>query len=135
MGQIDDAKMLKVVLLLFAVVTLVYGIGYLVVPGVVVSISGGGPVNLGWIRWSGGTLIALAFGAIMVFRHPSRQRIFVTTISWAALLIGLALLYSWLTGESTSATWFIALPTVVSLGLAFLLRWSGQKAKDVLKAE
>ena len=135
MGQGNGASTLKAVLLLFAVVCLVYGLGYLIVPGFLVDISGGSPVTLGWIRWSGGPLLALAIGAFLVYRHPARQRILLTAISWGALLVGLGLLYSWLTGESTSATWFIALPTVVSLGLALLLWWSGQKAKELLKSE
>ena len=135
MEQSKGASALKVVLLIFAVVCLVYGLGYLIVPGYLVEISGGSPVSHGWIRWSGGTLLALAIGAFMAYRHPARQRILVTTITWGPLLVGLGLLYSWLTGESTSATWFIALPTVVSLGLALLLWWSGQKAKELLKSE
>jgi hypothetical protein len=135
MGDKVDVKALKAVLMVFAVISLVYGIAYLLFPAAVVNVSGSVPIPHGWIRWSGGLLVAVGIGAIAVYRKPARQRVFVNTISLGMLLIGLGLLFSWVTGETVSQTWFIALPTVLALLFAFLLWWSGQKAKDVLKSE
>jgi hypothetical protein len=53
-------------------------------------------------------------------------------VGWNAHLTGLGLLYSMLTWETQVATWYIATPTVITLGLAILLQISRQKAKGVL---
>ncbi|MGB6033559.1 MAG: hypothetical protein WBH55_12060, partial [Bacteroidota bacterium] len=126
--------MLKGVLLIFAIVSFVYGLGYLLIPGQFVDMSGSAPIDNGWIRWSGGTLVGLGIGAILVRKNPRGQAPFVTAITWGAFLTGLALLYTWLVGETPVATWYIAAPTVITLCLAVLLQWSGQKAKELLKA-
>ena len=134
MAETNDAGMLKVVLALFAIVSLVYGICYLIIPDVFISMSGSPPVDAGWIRWSGGTLIGLGIGAILVRRNPAKQAPFGTAITWGTLLTGLGLLYSWLTMETQVATWYIAAPTVIILGLAILLQISRQKAKSILSS-
>ncbi|MBA7561196.1 hypothetical protein ES708_02831 [subsurface metagenome] len=125
---------LKTALLIYAVVCIVYGIGYLIFPDFLVKLSGGEPVFHGWLRWSGGTLIAFGIGAIMVFQKPKKQGIFVTTIAIGTLLAGLALLYGWIKLEEGANVWFTALPTIVVLGLSCLLWWSRQQAKDILKS-
>ena len=125
---------LKTALLIYAVVCLVYGIGYLFFPGFLVKLSGGEPVFHGWLRWSGGTLIAFGIGAIMVFQKPKNQGIFVITIAIGTLLAGLALLYGWITLEEGANIWFTALPAIVVLVLSGLLWWSRQQAKDILKS-
>jgi len=117
---------------IFAIVSLVYGLCYLLIPGVLVKISGGDPVDLGWLRWLGGLLIALGIGALLVRRDPTKQGVFVTTISLGTLLSGLALLYSWIMHEYSGATWFIALPAIIVLAVSALLWWSRQKAKAIL---
>jgi len=132
MAQNNGTKTLKVVLVIFAIVVLVYGLGFLLIPGVLVKISGGTPVDLGWLRWPGGILIALGIGALLVRRDPAKQGIFVITISLGTLLSGLALLYSWIVHEYSGATFFIALPTIIVLVVSALLWWSRQKAKGVL---
>ena len=134
MAQVKGIKMLKVVLFIFAVVTFVYGIGYLIMPQRFVSLSGSNPVDLGWLRWPGGIIISLGVGALAVFRNPNKQGIFVLTIALGSLLAGLALLFSWLAHEFSGATWFIALPTILILILSSLLWWSREIAKDILKA-
>ena len=134
MADTNGAGMLKGVLLIFAIVTLVYGLGYLLIPGAFVSMSGSQPIDNGWIRWSGGTLLGLAIGALLVWKNPKGQGPFVTAVTWGTFLTGLGLLYTWLVGESPAATWYIAVPTVLSLGLAVLFQLSRQKAKELLKA-
>jgi len=132
MAENKNAGFLKIVLIIFAVVTLIYGIGYLIVPDCLVNMSGGQPVFHGWLRWSGGILIALGIGAILVFLNPQNQGIYVTTITLGSLLCGLGLLWAWINPEEEQKTWFIALPTIVALALAILLWFSRAKAKEIL---
>jgi len=132
MAQNNGTKTLKVVLVIYAIVVLVYGLSFLLMPGVMVAMSGGSPVDLGWLRWPGGVLIALGIGALLVRRDPTKQGVFVTTISLGTLLAGLALLYSWIVHEYSGATFFIALPTIIILVVSALLWWSRQKAKGIL---
>lgn len=133
MAQNKDPKMLKVVLIIFAFVALIYGLGYLFIPGVLVTIHGSEPIDLSWIRWSGGLLIALGIGAILVFRNPAKQGIFITTISLGTLLSGLGLLYSLLIHEYSGPTLSTVIPTAILLVLSGLLWRSRQLAKEILK--
>ena len=132
MAQNNGTKTLKVVLVIYVIVVLVYGLGLFFIPGVLAKISGGDPVDLSWLRWSGGVLIGLGIGALLVFRDPAKQGVFVTTISLGTLLTGLGLLYSWIVHEYSAATWFIALPAIIVLVVSALLWWSRQKAKGIL---
>jgi hypothetical protein len=127
--------LLKVSLIIFAIVAIVYGLGYLFFPAFLVKLSGGEPVFSGWLRWSGGTIIALGIGALMTMANPKNQGIFVTTIALGTLLAGLALVYSWITLEGRGNVWFTALPTILVLLVSALLWWSLFKAKDILKSE
>jgi len=132
MAQNNGTKILKVVLVIYAIVVLVYGLGFFFIPGALVKISGANPVDSGWLRWPGGILIALGIGALLVRRDPAKQGIFVMAISLGTLLTGLGLLYSWIVHEYSAATWFIALPTIIVLVVSALLWWSRQKAKRIL---
>jgi len=132
MAQNNGTKTLKVILVIYAIVSLVYGLGFFLIPGVLVKISGANPVDSGWLRWPGGILIALGIGALLVRRDPAKQGIFVMAISLGTLLSGLGLLYSWIVHEYSAATWFIALPTIIVLVVSALLWWSRQKAKGIL---
>jgi hypothetical protein len=132
MANDNGIKSLKVVLVIYAIASLVYGLFFFFIPGVLVKISGAGPVDSGWLRWSGGILIAFAIGALLVRRNPAKQGIFVLTISLAMLLCGLGLLFSWIVHEYSAATWFMALATIVALVVSALLWWSRQKAKAIL---
>ncbi len=132
MAQNDDVKVLKVTLIILAVISLVYGFGFLFVPGILVKLGGGNPVEFGWLRWSGGVIIALGIGALMVSNKPEKQGIFVTTMVLATLFGGLGHLYAWIMQEYSGATWFIALPTCLLLVLSCLLWWGRGQAKDIL---
>jgi hypothetical protein len=133
MSPNSGLKNLKYVLMLYIVANLFYGVFFLFLPGVLVSMSGvPEPVNLGWIRWAGGPLIALGIGAIQVYRNPSKQGIFVTIAAISGLLIGLGLLYSKIFDHSTAYTWFHMTPCVIYLVLFVLLLWARQGAKDIL---
>ncbi|MCK4476775.1 MAG: hypothetical protein KAU16_08625 [Methanophagales archaeon] len=132
MTKNKDVKMLKVALLSFAVVVFFYGFVLLFIPGMFVTVSGSQPVYFGWIRWIGGILISLGIGSLLVFRDPTNQGIFVTTISLGTLLAGLGILYSWLMHEYSGATWFFTLPAIVVLAVSVFLWWSRQQAKEIL---
>ena len=132
MAQNDDAKVLNVALIILAVIALVYGFGFLFLPGLLVSSSGGSSVDFGWLRWSGGVIMALGIGALMVSSKPEKQGIFVTSMALATLFAGLGHLYSWIMQEYSGATWFIALPTCLLLVLSGLLWWGRGQAKEIL---
>ena len=132
MAQNDDVKVLKFALMVAAIVSLVYGLCYLLVPSTLVKLSGGNLVEASWLRWSGGVIIAWAIGTLMVYSKPEKQNIFVTSIALAHLLSGLGLLYSWIMQEYSGATWFIAIPTCLLLVLSALLFWGRGKAKGIL---
>ncbi|GAH44918.1 unnamed protein product [marine sediment metagenome] len=132
MSQDGDVKVLKVTLIIGAVISFVYGFGFLFVPGLLVSLSGTNPVEFGWLRWSGGVIIALGIGCLMVSSKPEKQGIFVTSMALANLFAGLGMLYSWIMQEYSGATWFIALPTCLLLVLSGLLWWGRGQAKGIL---
>jgi hypothetical protein len=132
MAQSNNVTLLKVTLVILAVVTIIYGIGFLIVPGTMVTLSRGNPVNFGWLRWPGGVIIALGIGALMVFRKPEKQGIFVFVSALSTLLAGLGLLCSWIMKEYTESTLFIAVPTILILVISFLLWWGRQRAKGIL---
>jgi hypothetical protein len=136
MSQNSGLKNLKYALILYIGAILFYGVFFLFLPGMLVSMSGvSEPVNLGWIRWTGGPLIALGIGAIQVYRNPAKQGIFVTIAAISELLIGSGLLYSKIFDHSASHTWFIMTPCVIALALFVLLLWARQGAKDILYAK
>ena len=132
MAEKNNTGFLKIVLIIYAIVCLVYGLGYLIVPDALVNMSGGDPVFHGWLRWSGGILVALGIGSLLAAGKPGGQGIFVTTLALGGLLAGLALVSAWITTEEGANIWFTALPTIIVLALACLLWWSRQQAKDVL---
>jgi len=132
MAQDDNVKILKFTLIIFAVISLVYGFGFLFVPGLLVKLSEGNPVDFNWLRWMGGVVIALGIGALMVSSKPEKQGIFVTSMALATLFAGLGNLYSWIMQEYSGATWFTALPTCLLLVLSGLLWWGRGQAKGIL---
>ena len=132
MTENKNEGLLKTVLAIYVVVVMVYGILYFLVPDYVVKLSGGAPVFHGWLRWSGGLLIALGTGAVLVYRNPKNQGIYVTTIALGCLLTGLALVWALIKVEEGANIWFVALPTVITLVLSALLWWARQQAKDIL---
>ncbi len=132
MAQTDNAKILKIGLVTLAIVSIIYGLGFLIVPGMWVNLSGGNPVEFGWLRWAGGIIIALGIGAIMVFLKPEKQAIFLFTSALSTLLAGIGLLFSWIMAEYSGSTVFIAVPTILVLVTSGLLWWGRQEAKGIL---
>jgi len=127
-----NSQLLKVSLVIYVIVCLVYGLGFMFLPDFLVRLSGSDPVFHGWLRWSGGLLVALCIGTFLVYRKPEGQGIFVTTIALGSTLCCLAMFYAWATLEEGVNVWFTALPAIILLIVAILLWWSRQKAKDIL---
>jgi hypothetical protein len=132
MSQSNNVALLKVALVILAIVSIIYGIFYLIFPGTLVALSGGNPVDFAWLRWSGGVIIALGIGVLMVFRKPEKQGIFVFMSALSTLLAGLGLLCSWIMNEYSGSTMFIAVPTILLLVISCLLWWGRQQAKGIL---
>ncbi len=135
MAENKNLGFLKIVLIIYAIVCLVYGLGFFFFPDTLVNMSGGDPVYHGWLRWPGGVIVAVGIGTILVFLKPKGQGIFVTTIALACLFTGIALVWAWLTIEEGSNVWFTAIPAIVLLALSGLLWWSRQLAKDILYSD
>ena len=70
--------------------------------------------------------------ALLVFRSPAKQGVFVMTIALGTLLSGLALLYSGLMQEYSGATRFVATPMVILLAVSALLWWARYQAREIL---
>ena len=133
MSEGEGLKNLKFALMLYILFNLFYGVSFLFFTGTLVSMSGSPePVNLSWIRWAGGPLLALGIGAIPVFRDPSKQGPFVTAAALSSLFGGLGLLYSKMFDHSTAYTWFHMTPCVLGLLLFVLLVWARKGAKEIL---
>lgn len=135
MVENENPLFLKIVILIYAVVALVYGLCFFFVPDFLVNMSGGEPVFHGWLRWAGGLCIAVGIGSLMVMRKPKNQGIFVTTIALGTLLTGLGLLYAWINLEEGANVMFTAMPTILLLVISGLLWWGRQNAKDILKSD
>lgn len=135
MSENKNSGFLKTVVLIYAIVCLLYGLAFMFVSNYLVELSGSEPVFHGWVRWSGGVLVALAIGSYLVYRKPEGQGIFVTTIAIGSSLAGLALVCAWVNLLEGMHAWFTAVPAIIILLLAILLWWSRQKAKGILYPE
>lgn len=133
MSPNHGVKRLKLALLCSIVIHVFYGIGFFIMPGILRSMAGGTPVELGWIRWSGGALLALAVGGIQAFRDPSHQGSMITTLTVAPLLVGLGLLYPLLFENYSIHTWFIVVPCIMAFAVFVAMMWARQGAQEILK--
>jgi hypothetical protein len=131
MEQKKNLMLLKVTLIIYAVIAIVYGLCYFFIPEKLVELSGADPIPSPWVRWAGGAIIAFGVGAIMVFRNPAKQYIFVFTLALSTLLTGLALVYAWIF-EIVGTLWFTALPAILMLVVSALFWWSLFLTKEVL---
>lgn len=126
-------QLLKFTLVVYAIMTLLYGITYLLFPEFQMKMTGGEPIPPGWIRWFGGVLLALGVGSIMVFRNPVKQGIFITSQCIGSLLVGLALLYEVLFVDFAEYNLLSTLiPAIVLLIIAILFWLSLRQSKEIL---
>ena len=130
MMQKREARNLKMVILAFGVISLVYGFFFMVIPGWYLNMIGESPVPLVNIRWSGGVLIALAYGAWKFYKDPAKGKAYAYTIAAAPLLGGSSLLYSLITGEYTGRGVFHAFPGVLGIAISLLVIWNLRKIKS-----
>ena len=136
MTQNKNLTLLKIALAIFAVVSIVYGIAMVFFTTGLIEMSGTDPFEPNWIRWAGGILIALGIAAILAFRNPAKQDIYVIAIGLGSLFTGLALLYSWIFEMQPGyVVSFTVLPCVLNLLISVLLWWGRQQAKDILKQD
>ncbi len=133
MSQENGLKRMRLVLVLFSVSYLFYGVSFLFLPGLLSDLSGD-PVHLGWIRWAGAPLLALGVGGVQVYRRPAGQDVFLVVAAVSALFIGCTLLYSWLFDISTKHAWFTLTPCSINLALFGLLLWARGGAKAASQA-
>ena len=131
MTQTKNLGLLKVALIIYAVIALGYGLVYLLILDSYVASTGSEPIPAAWIRWIGGILIALGIAAIMVFRNPLKQGIFILVSAIGTLITGLTDLYS-LFFESVGDPWASLAPAIVLLVLSLLLWISLRQARAIL---
>ena len=126
--------LLKISLILFAIMALGYGIIYLFFPMLQIKAAGGELIPPGWIRWMGGILIALGIGAVMVYKNPVKQKIFVFSMAIGTLLNGLTLLYTLLfEGEGIGNISNTLIPAIILLILSAMLWISLKQSKEILQ--
>ena|ERR1043165_3030287 len=112
-----------------AIVGVMYGIGFLLMPGSMLQLSGdpGVPANPGWVRWAGGFVLGTAIGPWLALEGLVKEQPFITGLAAAFTLSGLALLYSVVSGEYAGAAWFIWMPVVILAVLAPTMWWLASK--------
>jgi hypothetical protein len=125
-------RALKLVLAVGGILSLIYGVAFLVVPGLPVWLGGASVGDVSWLRWPGGWLIAFAIANLQVIRAPAGQKPYITMHAIATLLAGVALLFSWLAGEYSGPPVYIAIQTFVAFGLSALLWWVRRYARRIL---
>ena len=136
MTEKKNSMLLKVALAIFAVSVTIYGILLLFFTIGFIESTGAEPINPNWIRWPGGVLLALGYGAFRVFRNPVNQDTFVKAIALATLFSGLALLYELIFEmEPQYEVWLTVLPCAGQLIISALLWIGRQQARDILKQE
>ncbi len=126
-------QLLKIALVLSAIITLGYGANYLFFPEVQIKMSGGEPIEPGWIRWFGGVMLALGVGCVMAYRKPTKQGIFITTLFVGSLISAIALLYEVIFVMDDSYNMLNTLiPAIVLTVMATLLWLSLRQSKEIL---
>jgi hypothetical protein len=107
-----------------AILGVVYGFGFLLMPSAVLQLSGdpGVPANPGWVRWAGGFVLGIALGPWLASEGWVKEQPFIAGLAAAYTLSCLALLYSVVSGEYAGAAWFIWMPIVI-LGVLAPIMW------------
>ena len=126
-------QLLKITLMLTAILTLVYGVIYLIFPEFEIKMNGGEPIPTGWIRWVGGLFIVFSIGSFMAFRNPAKQGIFVTALCIGSLVAGLALFYEVIFKWDSSFNLANTLGPAILFIIMSLLFWlSLRQSKEIL---
>ena len=133
MTQNKSPLLLKVSLIIFAIIALVYGITYMFVPQIHVQLADGDSVASAWLRWFGPILVGLGIGTIMVLRNPIKQGIFVKTLAIGTLLCGPTLIYSAVfENEGVGNMEQSLIPGIVLIVLSVMFWISIKQSKELL---
>jgi len=112
-----------------AIVGVVYGMGFLLMPYSMFQLSGdpGAPTNSGWVRWAGGFVLGIALGPWLASEGWVKEQPFIAGLAAAYTMSALALLYSVVSGEYAGAAWFIWMPILLLAVLAPTMWWLATK--------
>ena len=83
-------------------------------------------------RFSGGALVALAIGALMVLRKPEGQHTLMTVMALEATLVAAAIITNIAIDDTPTDLWFELLIAIVCAALAGYLWWARIKARRIL---
>lgn len=121
----SDSETASTILHVAAVLMAFYGLGLLVYPQALFTLSGdpGVPANPGWVRWAGGLLLGVAIAAWLAASEPESQRPLAVGLAIAFTLIALALLYSAFVGDYRGAELLSWLQILGSAGLGASMWW------------
>ena len=133
MAESNAPLILKIALILAIVFNGIFGLVFLLAPEAYTAFTQAEVPDIARLRWPGSLLIALTVGAILVFRAPAGQGIFVFASALGALLAGLSLLFSLATGEYTGRTASMVGASIVILVQSGLLFLGWRSARDLLK--
>ena len=126
-------QLLKISLVLFAILSLGYGIIYLFFPEFEIESSGSVAFPAGWIRFIGPVYLAIGIGSIMVLRKPAKQGIFISVLCIGTFLQGLTLIYSVVFEYEEMGNMLRSLiPAIFIIILSLLFFISLQKSKEIL---
>lgn len=126
-------SLLKAALIIFAVISLLYGLTYMFVPQIHVDLAGSEPVASAWLRWFGPILVALGIGSLMVLKNPANQSIFIKTLGIGTFLCGLTLVYSAsCEHEEVGGMEFSLIPGIILIILSIMFWLSLKKSGDIL---
>src|SRR5438876_10774593 len=97
-----------------AIVGVIYGIGFLLIPYAMFQLSGdpGVPTNAGWVRWAGGFVLGIAIGPWLASEGWVKEP-FIAGLAAAYTLSGLALLSRVVSVGYAGAAWVMWMPMVI----------------------
>lgn len=114
----------RVLLMLIAALSVLYGLVFLAMPGFFVDLSAARPINLGWLRNVGAALVAVqGLGTVFAIRGPGNQDLLLV-LGIASLAETLALGISLAAGEFSAARlWMVWGPAIAAglSGMVYLL--------------
>ncbi len=127
---------LATALLAYAVINGLFGLVLLFFPRFLLDTVGGGADiydrAFDLFRFSGGALVALAIGALMVLRKPEGQHSLVTVMAIEATLVAAAVIANIAIDDTPTDLWFELIIAIVCAVLAAYLWWARIRARKIL---
>ena len=128
----QSTSVLKVGLWLDFALTLLYGIELLFLPGMLATVGGGTIPDFSWLRWSGGILVAVAYGCFRAARHPEGRDLFVTMMIVMGFLNALGHVISLINRDYTGGLWMLWMPAALTTIFSLILIVGRARARQVL---